>query len=67
MLHIISISKLKLQWCLLIIVLFHDKLMCIHLNVSMFQLRELCKLEDQSAEYEMEIQTILTGILPLHN
>lgn len=61
-------SFLKLQWCLLIIILlFLDNLMCTHLSLSMFQLREHFVLGDQSAEYEMDIQTILTGILPFHN
>jgi len=46
--------------------LFIDKLMCTHLNLSTFQLHEHLELGDRSAEYEMDIQTILTGILPFH-
>lgn len=46
------------------ILIFIGKLMRTHLALSMFQLREHCMLGDRSAQYEMEIQTILTGILP---
>lgn len=46
---------------------FLDNLMCTHLSLFMFQLREHLMLGDRSAEYEMDIQTILTGILPFHN
>ena len=49
-----------------ILLVFLDKLMCIHLNIYMFQLREHCMLGDRSAQYEMEIQTILIGIA-FHN
>jgi hypothetical protein len=60
-------SFMKLQLCLLIIILlFLDNLMCTHLSVSTFQLHEHLVLGDRSAEYEMDIQTILTGILPFH-
>ena len=58
----------KLQQCLLIIILlFFDNLMCTHLSLSMFQLHEHHVLGDRNAEYEMDIQTLLTGILPFHN
>lgn len=60
-------SFLKLQWCLSIIILFLDNLMCTHLSLSSFQLHEHFMLGDRCAEYEMDIQTILTGILPFHN
>ena len=38
--------------------------MCTHLSLSMFQLHEHFVLGGRSAEYEMDIKTILTGNLP---
>ena len=58
------ISEVKVMLVDIIILLF---LMCIHLSLSTFQLREHFVLGDRSAEYEMDIQTILIGILPFHN
>ena len=46
---------------------FQDNLMCTHLSLSAFQLREHFVLGDRSAEYEMDIQTMLSGILPFQN
>lgn len=64
---VISIFTMVVDWLLIIILIFLGKLMSTHLGLSTFQLREHCMLGDRSAQYEMEIQTILTGILPFHN